>query len=59
MSQEFLGAVTLLLYGVLKAFGIQLENGVLEGILTGLVALYVAFRRHAKGDISVLGVRKA
>ena len=59
MSQEYVGAIAIVLYSVLKAFGVQLENGVLEGILTGLVALYIAIRRKAKGDITVLGVRKA
>lgn len=58
MSQEFLGAIALVAYGVLKAFGIELENGVLEGILSGVVALWIAYRRHSKGDITPLGFRK-
>lgn len=58
MSNEYVGAIAILLYSVLKGFGIELENGVLEGIITGVVALWIAFRRHQKGDINIAGVRK-
>jgi small neutral amino acid transporter SnatA (MarC family) len=58
MSQEYILAVVLILGGVLKVFGIQIENSALEGILGGLIALWIAVRRFQKGDITLGGVRK-
>lgn len=57
MSQEYLGAVVILLISVLKLFGIELGNEEVTTIVAGLVALYVAFRRFKKGDITPLGAR--
>ena len=56
-STEYIGAIALVIYGVLKGFGIELENGVLEGILTGAIALVIAIRRKMKGDINILGAK--
>ena len=56
-SQEYIGAVVILIGAVLKAFGIELENQALEGIITGLIAVWIAFRRLQKGDINVLGAK--
>jgi hypothetical protein len=58
MSQEYVGAIALVIVGVLKAFGIEIANDAIAGILTGGVALYIAFRRYQKGDISLGGVKK-
>lgn len=59
ISQEYTGAIAILLYSVLKGFGIELESGVLEGIITGVIALWIAIRRVNRGDITVAGVRKS
>lgn len=56
-SSEYIGAIALVIYGVLKGFGIELESGVLEGILTGVIALVIAVRRKMKNDIDILGRR--
>ncbi len=58
MSQEYTLALVLVLGSILKAFGIELENSVLEGIIAGSVALWIAIRRYKKGDISLGGIRK-
>ncbi len=58
MSQEYIGSIALLIVGILKAFGIEIANSAIEGILTGGIALYIAIRRYQKGDISLGGIRK-
>ena len=58
MSQEYILSIVLVLGGILKAFGIEIENSALEGIIGGVIALYIAFRRFKKGDITVVGSRK-
>lgn len=57
LSREYISSIALIIYGILKAFGVELENGVLEGILTGIVALYIAIARKSKGDINALGLK--
>lgn len=59
MSQEYVGAIVLLAISVLKIFKIEIENQTLTGIVTGVIALWIAIRRHAKGDISIVGSRKS
>ena len=57
-SQEYLGAIVILLVQVLKMFGIELANEEVTSIVTGAVALWVAVRRFQKGDISLGGVKQ-
>ena len=57
-SQEYIGAIVLLAVSVLKIFGIEIENQVTAGLVTGAVALWIAIRRHSKGDITLVGARK-
>ena len=56
-SQEYVGAIVIFVVGVLQAFGVQVASDAINGIVVGVVALYVAFRRHSKGDITVVGKR--
>lgn len=58
LSQEYVGALVIVLVSVLKLFGVELGNDVVTAIVTGLVGVYVAYRRYSKGDITVGGVRK-
>lgn len=58
MSQEYVAAVVLFLGAILKVFGIDLESGVLEGLVAGGLALWIAIRRKQRGDINILGVKK-
>ena len=55
MSQEYIAAIVLIAVGILKAFGIELPSDALQGIITGVIAIYIAIRRYKKGDIDVLG----
>ncbi len=58
MSQEYIAAIVLLLGGILKLFGIELESEVLETIIASVLALWIAYRRYQKKDINLAGVRK-
>jgi small neutral amino acid transporter SnatA (MarC family) len=58
MSNEYLLAVVLILGGVLKVFGIEIENSALEGIIGGAIALWIAIKRYKRGDITLGGLRK-
>lgn len=57
-SQEYIGAIVILVISVLKGFGIELGSGVVEGLVVGVIALWVAIRRHSRGDITIVGARK-
>ena len=59
MSQEYILAIALLIGSILKIFKIELESGVLEGIIAGLATLWIAVRRFKKGDITIVGSRKS
>lgn len=58
MSQEYIGALVILLMSALKLLNINLANEEVTAIVTGVVALWVAVRRFQRGDIKVSGVRK-
>ena len=58
MSNEYISAIVILLISVLKVFKIEVASDAITGIVTGLLAVWIAFRRYQKGDISLLGVRK-
>lgn len=58
MSQEFLGAIGILIVGLLQIFGIIIPQDAVVGIITGVLAIWVAIRRHSKGDITPLGFRR-
>ena len=58
MSQEYIAAIVIILVSLLKVFGIEIGSDVITGIVTGVLALWVAIKRHARGDITPLGVRK-
>jgi diacylglycerol kinase len=59
MSQEYILSLVLVVGAVLKIFKIEIDNSALEGLIGGIIALYVAYRRHAKGDITLGGFRKS
>lgn len=54
-SHEYISAIVLVVVGVLKAFGIEIASDAVTGIITGVIAIYIAFRRFQKGDITPLG----
>lgn len=58
MSQEYILSLVLVIGGVLKLFKIEIENSALEGLIGGLIAVWIAIRRYKKGDITVGGFRK-
>jgi hypothetical protein len=58
MSQEYIAAIVILIVSVLKIFKIEVATEAITGIVTGLLAIWIAYRRFQKKDISILGVRK-
>ena len=59
LSKEYLGAIIILLGSVLKAFGVEIENELIEGVVFGIVSLVIAISRFKKGDINALGVKSS
>jgi uncharacterized membrane protein len=59
MSKEYTLALILVIGSILKAFNIEIPNETLEAVLTGIVAIVIAVIRYKKGDITVLGSKKA
>jgi hypothetical protein len=58
MSQEYISSIVILIVSVLGLFKIQVASEAVTGIVTGLLAIWIAYRRFKKGDISPLGARK-
>ena len=58
MSQEYIGALAILLVSILKMFKIEIASDAITNLLTGALAIWVAVRRYRKGDISIGGIRK-
>lgn len=56
-SHEYLLSIVLIIGGILKVFGIEIENDVIEGLIGGAIALYIAIRRKARGDINLIGAK--
>ncbi len=58
MSNQYVGSIVILLMSVAKLLGFEIENSVVEGLVVGVIALWVAIKRYQKKDISILGVKK-
>lgn len=58
MSQEYVGALAILVVSVLKTFGVEVASDAITGIITGVIAVWIAIRRYQKGDINAFGARK-
>ena len=58
MSKEYLSAAGVLVVALLQIFKIEVAPEAIMGIISGVLAVFLAFKRHQKGDINVLGVRK-
>lgn len=58
MSHEYIVSIAVVIVGILQLFGIVLDQEVIVGLIVGVLGLYGAFRRHSKGDITILGARK-
>ncbi len=58
LSQEYIAALTIVIVGLLKAFGVEIGSSEVTAGITTLLALWVMIRRYSKGDIKVSGVKK-
>lgn len=58
MSKEYVSALAVLIVAILQIFKIEVGNEAITGIITGVLALYLAFKRYQRGDITIGGFRK-
>ena len=58
ISQEYISALAILLVAILKGFNITIGNDAISGIITGVLAVWIAIRRYQKGDITLGGLKK-
>lgn len=58
LSKEYLSAIVVLIVAVLQIFKIEVAPDAITGIITGVLALYLAFKRFQRGNINIVGVRK-
>lgn len=58
MSQEYIGALAIVLVGVLKLFNIEVGTETISTVIMAVAAIWVAIRRYSKGDITIVGARK-
>lgn len=57
ISTEYIGSIVIVLVSILHALGIDVASEAIQGLVVGAIALFVAIRRHRRGDINALGVR--
>ncbi len=57
-SQEYVAALVIVLGGVLKLFKIEIDNGTIEGVIAGILGLWIAVRRYQRKDITIVGKKK-
>tara|TARA_R110000868_G_scaffold75379_4_gene217567 strand:+ start:1499 stop:1681 length:183 start_codon:yes stop_codon:yes gene_type:complete len=55
ISQEYVGALAIIVVSILKTFHIEIGNDVITALLTGVIGIWIAIRRYQKGDITPLG----
>lgn len=55
ISQEYLGALVIVIMGVLQLFKIESTPEQIMAIITVVSGAWVMFRRFKKGDINLLG----
>lgn len=58
ISQEYVGAIVVLLVSVLKLLGIEIGSDVITSLITSVIAIWIAIRRYQKGDITMGGLKK-
>jgi hypothetical protein len=58
MSQEYALSVAIVIGAGLKIFGVEIDNGLVEGLIVGVAGLWIAIRRKMKGDINIVGAYK-
>jgi hypothetical protein len=57
-NKEYLSAIAVLVVAILQVFKINVAPEAVLSIVTGILALYLAFKQHQQGNTSVFGVRK-
>lgn len=57
MSQQYIGAIVILLISLLKLFKVEVAESDVTTVVTGAVACWVAYKRYQKGDITLFGSR--
>ena len=57
-SKEYISATVVLIVALLQIFKIEVAPDAITGIISGVLALYLAFKRFQKNDINILGMKK-
>lgn len=55
LSNEYIGSLAIVVVSILKLFKVEIASDQVQGLIVGVIALWVAFKRYQKGDINVLG----
>lgn len=58
LSTEYVSAIAVLVVSILGMFKIEVANEAITGLITGILAIYMAVKRYQRGDITIGGVRK-
>lgn len=58
MSKEYVSALALLIVSVLQIFKIEVANEAITGLITGVLAIYLAVKRYQRGDINLGGFKR-
>lgn len=57
-SFQYITLVVLIIGSILKAFGIEIEDNVIEGLVVGVVMIIMAVVTKRKENVNVLGMKK-
>jgi len=58
VSPTYISALAVILVSLLGVFKIEVGNEVITALLTGLLGVYIAYRKYKTGTVSLVGVRK-
>lgn len=58
MDKQYIGALAILLVSILKIFKIEVGSEEVTGIVTGVVALYLAFKTKQEKNLTIGGMKK-
>jgi len=58
LDSSYIGALAILVVSLLKVFGVEVGNEAIAGIITGVVAIFIAYKQKTEKNLTIGGVRK-